>query len=264
MLRGVASGNAVLHSPPECRDEDKCVIILLSGLSGTKESMKSKGKALAQAGHGVILADHYNEGERRIEPLSNRQGWQISQKTYFWNAIWKTAQDVPGLIDFAIATFGTDNVAGYGESMGGDIFLTALVFERRLKAVVTEVATPDWMRPDSVENILGHDEDGDRLYRERCPCNNLDAFAEHPSAILLITGESDRHVPGACAEAFVKGLRARGHYACSQRLQHVSLPSCGSKGHAIIEDTTDRAVEFFSEMMPQKAPHVANARFAGA
>lgn len=251
MYKGYVDGNAVLHSSPDERDENGCVVILFSGLGGTKESVRQCAKAFTEEGHAVILADHYNEGERRsrkTEPLSNREGWKESQKTYFWKAIWKTAQEVPRLVDFAIEKFGTDKVAAYGESMGGDILLTALVFERRLNAVVAEVATPDWLRPNSVNNVLGEDAEGDRLYQEKCPCNNLDSFADHPAAIMFLTGEKDVHVPRHSAEAFVKTLRARGYYD-DHRLQHVCLPSCGPQGHAIIEDTQYRAREFISEMV---------------
>lgn len=249
MLRALVDGSTVLHSLPEDRHQDGGVVILLDGLGGTKESLKICSKAFREDGHAVVLADNYNEGERRnrlVEPLSNREGWRICQKANFWKAIWTTAQDVPFLIDFAIATYGTDKIAAYGQSMGGDILLTSLVFEHRLQAVVTECSTPDWMRPNSENNVLGDDEDGDRLYREKCPWNNVDAFKAHPTALLLINGEHDRHVPAASAEAFVKNLNDKGYYPCEERLQYLCLPSCGSQGHAIQEDAVYRASDFIT------------------
>lgn len=252
MLRATVKDFAILHSDPNDRSEDGCVIIMYSGLGGTKESSREYGKTFMQAGHAVILADHYNEGQRRdfdLESMSNREGHKVCQKKHFWKVLCKTADDVPSLIDFAITTFGTNKVAAYGESCGGDILLTALVFERRLCAVVAETATPDWLRPNSMNNVLGHDEDGDLLYQEKCPCKNLDAFKDHPAAIMFITGDADRHVPGACAEAFVENLRSKCFYQDENRLQHISLPSCGSMGHAIIEDTSHRANAFISAMV---------------
>ena len=59
----------------------------------------------------------------------------------------RTALSVPHLVDFARATFQTERVAAYGSSMGGDIFLAALLHEHRLHAIVAERSTPDWARP---------------------------------------------------------------------------------------------------------------------
>jgi dienelactone hydrolase len=84
--------------------------------------------AFEQAGYAVVIADHYNEGARRdahAEPLTNRQGWERSQSAHFWKAIYATACGVPQLVDFALRTYGNDaRIVAYGQSMGGDCFLT--------------------------------------------------------------------------------------------------------------------------------------------
>lgn len=100
--------------------------------------------------------------DAHAEPLTNRQGWERSQSAHFWKALYATACGVPQLIDFALRTcadavhrplsihpyiclhaclpaclsirlstslslcrYGNDaRMFAYGQSMGGDCFLT--------------------------------------------------------------------------------------------------------------------------------------------
>ena len=245
----IEGAGAVLYSPP---DPHRCsgVVLFLAGLGSTKEKLAaSKRTAIFEAaGYACILADHYNEGERR-DPgsLSNRAGWTRSQKKYFWPPIYLTASvTVPALVSFAHTTYSTSQVFAYGSSMGGDIFLTSLACERRIIAVALERATPDWMRPNSTANVLGEDEAGDQLYELHAPCNNLGSYVCHPTAILFISGESDTHVPRACAEKFVAALCALG--SSSDAVQSTVLPSAGWEGHILCKasEATERALDFFA------------------
>ena len=150
-------------------------------------------------------------------------------------------------------------VDAYGQSMGGDILLTSLVFERRLCAVALDRASPDWLRPGSRANELGGAcAEGDALYARHCPCNRLDAFAAHPTAVLFLCGASDVHVPRACAEAFVAALRERGAYP-AERLRLRVLPSGGWCGHIFKDqaEVTRQVLEFFDgfHFSPRKDSH---------
>ena len=190
----VEGAGTVLHSPPHDHPFDR-VVIFIGGLGTTAARLIYNGRrrAFEEAGYALVFADQYNEGARRdtvAEPKSNRSGWSKCQKNLFWRAIHRSAESVPQLVDFCLATYGAGvKVAAYGASMGGDIFLTSLQFERRLTAVVLERATPDWRRPGSVENVLGESAEGDELYRRYSPCNRLEAYHDHPTAILFICGE---------------------------------------------------------------------------
>ena len=102
------------------------------------------------------------------EPLTNRQGWEACQSAHFWKAIHATACGVPHLVDFALRTCadaahhpptnGVDSlppythpsiihpclylsislnlcrygngtrILAYGQSMGGDCFLTGMLY----------------------------------------------------------------------------------------------------------------------------------------
>ena len=251
LIRSSVAGNTVLHTPLTARCESKGVILCLAGLSGSKEALGRHRRmaAFAEAGYGVVLCDHHNAGERRdkkLEPLSNIEGWTSCQKDTFWRAIYRTACEVPEVVSWAIHTFQTTDISAYGSSMGGDCYLTSLVFERRLRALVCDRASPDWLRPNSKGNVLGESVEGDALYERHCPSNRLAAFDGHPTAMLFLCGESDEHVPRALAEGFVADLRAARAYVQAERLQVAVLPSRRWLGHIFAEpvDVTLRCLTF--------------------
>lgn len=253
--RAVVDGaGPVLHSAPMELPARTGVVLFLAGLGSTKEKLAASKRTqiFEEHGYACVLADHFNEGERResSSELSNRAGWALSQKQHFWPAIHRTAATVPRLVDFALLTFGTAGRAlpiyAYGSSMGGDIFLASIVSERRLRAIVCERSTPDWLRPGSTANVLGESAAGDELYQLHAPCNRLSSYVEHPTRILFILGESDTHVPPACAEGFIGGLRERGVPA--DRLASVVLRSAGWEGHILrdAEEATNQALQWFA------------------
>ena len=265
----VPDAGAVLHTLPEGQ---RSVVIFLAGLGTTKEKMGwgIRRKEFEAAGHAVVLADHYNEGARRdhaLEAEANRAGWSRCQKDLFWRAIHRTALTVPLLVNFALTIYGADvAIFGYGASMGGDIFLTSLFVERRFTGVFLERSTPDWLRPNSTANVLGECTEGDSLYDAHCPCNRIDEFVDHPTAIYFLCGENDTHVPKNAALAFEEGVKMRRKTQLSQggnsspsvcslpppRTGHVSVhivPSRGWENHVLTDpaDATKRALVFFAE-----------------
>ena len=253
----VDGAGPVWHTPHIDTEPFGRVVIFLGGLGTTAEQLAKNGRkrGFQDAGYALIFADHYNEGARRdkvAEPVSNRSGWTKCQKNLFWRAIHRTAQDVPRLVDFALATYGANvKVVAYGASMGGDIFLTSLQHEARLTAIVLERATPNWLRPDSIENVLGECAAGDAIYEDHSPCNQIETYVAHPTAIFFICGESDQHVPRQSAAAFVATLRERRTDQGDRDLEHhrlqlLVMPSGGWCGH-ILNDApaaTRHALEF--------------------
>ena len=283
LIRSVTAAGPVLHSAP---GEFRSAVIFLGGLGTTKEKLAfgRRRKVFEEAGHAVVLADHYNEGERRdkiLEPEANRAGWQRNQRDLFWRAIHATAVGIPLLVDFAEACFGaTVEVFAYGASMGGDIFLSSLLQERRLLAVCLERATPDWLRPNSEANALDAQcAAGDALYLQNCPCNRVEEYVEHPTDVLFLCGEDDNHVPMASATGFANALRQRraelsppaGNHGAHGtrggrrgRLELCALPSGGWHGHVLVDaaDATSRALAFFAaaaESLPAAASCPATA-----
>ena len=230
-------------------------MLCFAGLGSTKEKLAASKRSMIfeQHGYACVLADHYNEGERRdkaSEWLSNRAGWSRCQKAHFWKALHLTAATVPKLVDFAMRTYETEVVVAYGSSMGGDIFVASLCHERRMRAVVAERSTPDWLRPGSTANVLGESAEGDALYAAHAPCNRLDDFDGHPTALLFVMGSGDTHVPHTSADAFVAALHARG--ADHEHVRSVVLPSAGWEGHILVcpGEATDIALSFYARATP--------------
>lgn len=256
----VDGAGAVLHTSPASQ---RVVVIFLGGLGCTKEKLAfgRRRRVFEEAGHAVLLADHHNEGARRCsnsEAETNRGGWSRCQKDLFWRAIHLTAQGVPKLVDFCFKTFGSDvRVCAYGSSMGGDIFLTSLLNERRLCAVCLERASPDWLRPGSSGNTLGEFAEGDALYERHCPCKRTSVYVDHPTAVLFLCGASDLHVPTQCVADFVATVaRMQSEAMPGKRPIEGNtrgsvcmdvLPSAGWLGHVLKDaaDATTRALTFF-------------------
>ena len=122
--RAVVDGaGPVLHSAPMELPARTGVVLFLAGLGSTKEKLAASKRTqiFEEHGYACVLADHFNEGERResSSELSNRAGWALSQKQHFWPAIHRTAATVPRLVDFALLTFGTAGRALHG-LRGGD------------------------------------------------------------------------------------------------------------------------------------------------
>ena len=276
-----AEAQTILHSPPEARQPGRAVIICFAGLSGTKKDLVRHKRCarLFAHGYGLVLCDHYNAGERRVKSAgpSNQDGWARCQRCHFWPALHRGALGVPLVVSFAISAFGTSRVAAYGASMGGDVLLSSLVFERRLCALVCDRAAPDWLRPGSQGNALecrcaddAADASGarerlrrasDELYAQ-CPQRQLASFHAHPTALLFLCGEEDVHVPRQLSERFVDELRRSGAYAAVEsgaegdglgsgghvdRLRVVALPSGGWLGHVFQSpaEVTEHVLHFF-------------------
>jgi hypothetical protein len=93
-----------------------------------------------------------------------------------------------------------------GISMGGDISVAAASVDRRIKAVSACVATPDWMRPGSIEPPGEPDAAAQADYDRRNPLTHLKAY-RHCPAIAFQNGADDEIVPSDGATRFVEQLK---------------------------------------------------------
>jgi uncharacterized protein len=184
------------------------LVIWLTGFSGSKESVEPQLRELAKHGYVALSFDPYQHGERRIEPnpeLVTRVRGNI--RRYFWPILAKSAEEVPGLIDWAIKTYGVRKDVGIGGvSMGGDISVAAAGVDKRIKVVSAVVATPDWMRPGSFEPPGSPDAAAQADYDRRNPLTHLEAYKHRPW-IAFQSGADDRQVPPDGGQRFVEALK---------------------------------------------------------
>jgi dienelactone hydrolase len=148
-----------------------------------------------------MIADSVDSLVRRDVALSKRVVGNI--RRFFWPILAQTAEETPKVIDWAIKTLKVRKEVGMGGiSMGGDISVAAASVDRRIKAVSACVATPDWMRPGSIEPPAEPDAAAQADYDRRNPLTHLKAYRHRP-AIAFQSGADDKIVPSDGATRFV-------------------------------------------------------------
>lgn len=184
------------------------LIIWLTGFSGSKEKVEAQLREFAKHGFVALSFDPYQQGERRIEANEVRSKRVVGNiRRYFWPILARTAEETPKVIDWAIKTLKVRKEVGMGGiSMGGDISVAAASVDRRIKAVSACVATPDWMRPGSIEPPGEPDAAAQADYDRRNPLTHLTAYRHRP-AIAFQSGAEDKIVPSDGATRFVEQLK---------------------------------------------------------
>lgn len=207
MKQAVVDHIPLLWCEPEEADR-RDLVIWLPGFSGTKESVSAHLEAFAAGGMVAVSFDPHQHGERRVEP----QGALVQRvvgniRNYFWPILTLTAEEVPRIIDWAVAQLGiSGHVMIGGISMGGDIAVAAAGLDHRIRAVAACIATPDWMRPGSHEPPGQPDTYAQNCFRRRNPLTHLDDY-QHGPAITFQCGDLDTQVPPDGAERFAARLR---------------------------------------------------------
>lgn len=206
----------VIWLEPQYPKFNRRLIIFLSGLSGSKESVLPYLTDLAQAGFVALSFDNWEHGERMT--LTQQQ---VAERTfrnfrrYMWVNIAQTALDTLRVIDWAVDNLHVaPEICMGGLSMGGDIAVTAAGIDHRIRRVAAVVATPDWQRPGMVglfdENRSplptgNPDAYSQKLYDLFNPITHLEHY-NHAPQIRFINGEKDDHVPPEASFRFKSAL----------------------------------------------------------
>lgn len=201
---------------PRSPQPSRRLVIFLTGLSGSKESVTPYLTDLAKAGFFALSFDAWEHGERTSLPSK-----QVGARTfgnfrrYMWVNIGQTALDTLRVIDWAIANLGVEaRVCMGGLSMGGDISIAAAGIDPRIRRVGAVVATPDWLRPgmmdlmDKARGLLPTgtpDAYARKFYELFNPITHLSHYAHAPE-IHFVNGEKDDHVPPEAALRFKSAL----------------------------------------------------------
>ncbi len=241
MKSAVISGIPTIWVEPESADVKK-LAIWLPGFSGTKEAVQNNLHDLAKAGFVGLSFDPYQHGERGIESLDAlRERVRGNIRRHFWPILARTAEEVPLIIDWAVANLGVQPEINLGGiSMGGDISIAAAAVDHRVRRVAAAVATPDWMRPGSFEPPGQPDEAAQACYDRRNPLTHL-ADYRHCPAISFQCGADDRQVPPDGAQRFVAAMEAA-YPECAE-----NLDICLHEGvaHAFTPAMWQNALEWF-------------------
>lgn len=205
----------ILWKAPSKITNNLKLVIWLPGFTEAKEDTQVYLSELVDAGYVALSFDPLDHGERRCpdngEELTPESGRFRVPETgllyrHFWSIEAETAEEIPLVIDWAIADLGVSERVGIGgKSMGGDIAVVAAALDRRIKAVAACIATPDWLKPGSIYELSAPNPKIQDQYERFNPLTNLDRYAHCP-AITFQCGGADTMVPPDGAKRFVDSL----------------------------------------------------------
>lgn len=173
----------------------KGTIFFFHGLGVSKEANEKELRSLAEAGFLAVGADNYGHGQRRFRDFEKVMAEDNpDRESVFVDAVRKTAGALPAMIDDLAARRGTGGggIGVAGISMGGYIAYEAVLADRRIKAAVPIIGSPEW-----------------KAAAEKCPARRPERF--YPAAVLSQTAGRDTVVPPDAARRLHE--RLAGYYA---------------------------------------------------
>ena len=127
-------------------------VLYYHGFGGDKGRCEPYMTALAGAGFLGVSLDAAGHGDRRLadfDVIFEPERWDTdfeATETDFLKLIDDTAAEVPSVVDDLLARgWARPDRAGIcGRSLGGNISYAALLADRRLRAAVSIVGSPEW------------------------------------------------------------------------------------------------------------------------
>jgi len=179
-------------------------VLWFHGFTAGKATHRPELERLAQAGFLAVGIDAAGHGERRLPDFAERfAGTDKENEQEFFSLVAQTADEVPEILDLLCRDGLADEtrIGAAGVSMGGMITYGAVTLDRRIRAAVALLGTPDWPHPAS-------------------PYLRADRF--YPTALLSITAGRDETVSPDSARAFHSFLEER-YRQDPERLRYVEL-----------------------------------------
>jgi len=196
-------------------------VLVYHGLGADKEIQRKELVTVAEAGLLAVGIDAAGHGERRLPDFEARFAgpWEEVEPLFF-SLVTETVSEVPAVLDALEATglAAPDRFALFGISMGAYITYGTISIERRLRAAVALLGSPEWPRPASPHHQAGH---------------------FFPTALLSITGEKDVNVPPGNARAFHHTLEPC-YRTAPERLRYLEIPGAP---HMMSEEDWRTAME---------------------
>lgn len=218
---------------------ERGTVLYYHGFSGDKERCEPYLTALAEAGFLAVSLDAVGHGDRHLadfETIFNDERWDAdfeATETDFLQLIDDTAAEVPSVLD-DLAGRGwarPDRTGICGRSLGGNISYAAVLADRRLRAAVSVVGSPEWTLP-----------------RAHSPHHHPDRF--FPVALLSLNAEHDEYVPAGPVRDF--HARLEPWYArAPERIEYVEYPGAGHfLTPELNADSCRRLVTWFERWLP--------------
>jgi hypothetical protein len=139
-----------VHLGPAHEAIRRGAVLFFHGLNGSKEVHERELDLFAEHGLFAVGVDAVGHGERRYPDFSARFAADNPHVPMnFLEIVRASAREVPILIDALVARHGADptRVGIGGASLGGFISYSAILEDRRLRAAVPFIASPEWELP---------------------------------------------------------------------------------------------------------------------
>jgi uncharacterized protein len=179
-------------------------VLWFHGFTAGKVTHRPELETMAESGFLAVGIDAAGHGERRALDFEERfAGTEEENERAFFSLVAETTAEVPEILDLLCRDGLADEarIGAAGVSMGGMITYGAVTIDRRVRAAVALLATPEWQHPAS-------------------PHLEIDRF--YPTALLSITAERDETVSPDTARAFHSELEER-YRQHPERLRYVEL-----------------------------------------
>lgn len=234
----VAGVPALLHfaGSPEWAAE-RGTVLFYHGFGGSKVRVSGYAEALAAAGFLAVCLDAVGHGDRRypdFEVIFNDVRWDAdfeATESEFLQVIDESAAEVPAIVDdlFARDWAREDRLGIGGRSLGGNISYAAVLADRRLRAMVSVVGSPEWTLP-----------------REHSPHLRPEQF--FPVAVQSQSAEHDEFVPAEPVREFHRTLLPF-YGADPGRNEYVEYAASHFLTPDLNHDSQQRAVAWFDRWL---------------
>lgn len=218
--RTLLAGVPALLVRPAAMPANAPTVLWYHGFGADKDTHLPELRRFANAGLLAVGVDAVGHGERRPADLAQdvTRSAEDGRPSFEW-LVGRTAAEVPALIDALVARGTSDGarIAIAGVSMGACVVYGAIPLDRRIRAAVALMGSPERISPEGAAAAVDH---------------------FYPTALLSITAERDSIVPPAAARALHLGLAPR-YAGAADRLSYVTIPGAP---HFMRAEDWERAV----------------------
>jgi dienelactone hydrolase len=193
-------------------------VLLLHGLSSSKEVQQKEASSLARAGLTAVAVDAPHHGARKtplLDAIMAATG--APAHAILLRMLREAIAEIPRVVDHLLRE-GYGPVGVMGISMGAFTALGATAADSRIAAAVSILGSPDWWP------VKGEIDDSVRPWLDEAPARRPERFP--PRALLLANAGRDESVPPEPARRFAETLRP--YYArFPERLRYLEYPESG-------------------------------------
>ncbi|MCD6515491.1 MAG: prolyl oligopeptidase family serine peptidase [Candidatus Odinarchaeota archaeon] len=234
-------------------------VILMHGLSSSKERNLAFGMLLANEGFLVAMPDAHMHGDRSTEPLHKL----LKDKPLetFFDILSTTVDDIISIIDYLEERDDVqkEKIGMTGISMGGILTFMAGLADERIKVMAPIIASGDYLTAIKKSTLI--DELGIKreviekieippemkpILEELDPAYNAKKL--YPRPLIMVTGGKDTIIPKEAVENTVNAIRDA-YKEKPHLFKHSEYPNVG---HNVTEEMLEEVITFLKNFLSAK------------